>query len=228
MARPSTLPGAVLIGALSGAAAAALILFLRPPAGDAAEGAASVGAEALAGRVAALEQENQEQASLIAALSARPEGASVDRRAADAPSREEFDALLARLEAMGSEGASFEMPTNQGLEFAIADVLEQREEEAREMKRQQEAERREAQIAKQVDYWTERLDLTPFQAEEMGRLRGERDAGRRDLRAAIGSGEMGKEEAGPAWRALDITFNEGMGTLLTPVQLEDYNSSPSK
>ncbi len=228
MTRPSTLPGAVLIGALSGAAAATLVLFLRPPAGDAEEGAASVAAEALAGRVAALEQENQEQASLIAALSARPEGASLDRRDADAPSREEFDALLARLEAMGSEGASFEMPTNQGLEFAIADVLEQREEEAREEKRQQEAERREAQIAKQVDYWTGRLDLTPFQSEEMGRMMRERDTGRQDIIAAIDSCEMGKEEAGPVWVALDTTFDEGMGTLLTPVQLEDYNSSRRK
>ncbi|MHC4837839.1 MAG: hypothetical protein ACYTF3_06600 [Planctomycetota bacterium] len=228
MTRPSTLPGAVLIGALSGAAAATLILFLLPPAGDVEDGAATVAAEALAGRIAALEQENREQASLIAALSARPEGPSVERRDAEAPSREEFDALLARLEAMGAEGASFESPTTQGLEFAIADVLEQREEEAREEKRRKDAERREAQIVKQVDYWTDRLDLTAFQSEEMGRLMRERDAGRQEIIAAIDSGEMGKEEAGPVWVALDTTFDEGMGTLLTPVQLEDFTSSRRK
>lgn len=226
MARDLLIP--ILTGAISGAVAATVSVVMLSDSPSEVRGTDGAEVAALQERVVVLQEENREQAQRLEALEGRPTG-GITRVAADGPSRADFDALVAQVEALGGD-AEFGLAavTEPGLQAAVDQVLAQREEEERQEKQAAEQKKREARVKDQVAHWTHQLQMTSFQAEQMTTLMAARDQSLTDLKVAVGHGEIPRAEAGEVWNTIEQEFESGLTAALTPAQLETYQSQSSR
>lgn len=216
------------LGLAAGALGAGITLFLQPPAPQTIVSAPE-GIHAMEERLEALDQSMQQQLAEFDALGGRLARLDIDRVDLDAPTREEFDRLLSRLDGIG-EAASIGMflPSESGLHAAIDGVLVQREELQRQEKEEKRREKDRKRIERDVNRWSERLMLTPIQAEEMIVLMESRANGQTEIRQAIDAGEMDKRGARRPWQNLDEAYESGLTSLFTPVQMEQYRQATTK
>lgn len=217
----------VIVGLVSGAASAMLVVFLNSeptPSVDASGG--SLDSAALHSRIADLELLAQDHAVALDALSLQQPSTGLQRQAFDGPSRAEFNQLQARLDELmlGSADAPESLSSNR-LDSAIAGVIEQREEEERLERERIVEEKRLARLDNQVNLWTEKLGLSDVQAIQMREMLDNREQARQEVMAAIRSGEMNKADAGAPWQQIDSDYRQGLGAMLTPQQMETLESS---
>ena len=217
----------LLVGLISGASGALLVMFLNAdPASSNTFTETSAETSALLSRIADLERLTQEQAAAIDAISLQSPAAKLQRESLGAPTRDEFNQLLARLDGLTTEPVAIaESPSSDRLQFAIAGVLEQREEDARQERQRMAEEKRQAQIDNQVAYWADRLALSNVQATQMGELMASRDEARHSIRIAVGNGEMAKADAAEPWAQAEEDYRSGLSGVLTPQQLEEMDSA---
>ncbi len=217
----------ILISACLGAAAGTVAAIFVSPSNETAptDTDLSSGGTSLTFRISQLEQENSALRMRLDLLEDRP---GPVQRINDNPSREEFDALLARLgEGMGESESISTGPTGPGFDGAVTAVIEQREQAARDEKQQAAAERREEGVRKATDYWTETLQLDQHQSEQLHELMLARAEGQAQLKtdwqAGVDTALLGETKA-----SIQTNFDAGLATVLTPSQLETYRASTSR
>ncbi|MHC4379893.1 MAG: hypothetical protein ACYSU1_02220 [Planctomycetota bacterium] len=207
----------------AGFGGAGLVLFLRPT---------PTLAETPQATDAGLRQDMEDlQASLeihrgrLDVLTEQVSGLGLQRTETDAPSREDLDLILARLEELDRTAPIFmDQPTGGGLAVAIEDVLDHREAVAQQEKEERWERKQQQKLADEVVSLTNKLALTPVQAQDLTAILEQRANGRSDIREAIHSGELSKRDSAEPWAALDRDYDHGLTMLLTPVQLEDYRN----
>lgn len=217
----------LIVGAVSGAAGALLVMFLNAgPASPVAAIETHSDMPALLGRIADLEQLTQQQAAALDAFKLQPPAVNLQRQPHGGPTREEFDLLVARLDGLTSAPIGMvESASSDRLQLAIAGALNQREEDARQQRQRLAEEKRQAQIDNRVAYWADRLDLSDVQAIQMGEFMNSREETRESIRLAIVNGEMAKADAAAPWAQADEDFQSGLSGVLTPQQIEEMNSA---
>lgn len=158
-------------------------------------------------------------------LTEQVSGLNLQRTETDAPSKEDLDLILARLEELDRTAPLFlDQPTEGGLAVAIEDVLEHREAVARQEKEERWERKQQQQRAEEVEFLTRKLALTPVQAQDLTAVFERRAEGRAAIRESIHSGEISKRDSAEPWSALDTEFDSSLTMLLTPIQLEDYQA----
>lgn len=227
MSASFSFPSSLVIGFVAGTAGALLAITLSTESNTEPVSVADMSDSAsLQQRIADLEYLVQVQATSIHGLEMQRPTEALQREDLDNPTREEFDQLLARLDAMSlNPTAISESASNDRLQYEIANVLSQREEDELREKERVEEEKRVAGIQSQVDYWTDRLALSNAQAVQFESLMTSRDEARRAIREAVGSGEMTKTEAAVPWQQANDDYNTGLSGVLLPQQLEEMQSS---
>ncbi|MDP7062302.1 MAG: hypothetical protein QF489_05140 [Planctomycetota bacterium] len=227
MASSNSILSPLLVGMISGAAGAFLVIFLNSEPSSAVDSSDSSSETiALQQRIDDLELLTQEQAVSLDALRQQRPISSLQRESLDAPTREEFDQLLARLDGLSVPTQSApESASSDRLQYAIADVLDQREQQERMEREQAAEEKRVARLQTQVDWWADRLSMTDAQASQFEDLMATRDESRREIGRLVSSGEMTKPEAAEPWQQANAAFETGLSSVLTPQQLEEMQSS---
>ena len=209
------------VGLLAGVVGALLVAGLRAP--DAGRSDASTGVsavEALEARVRAVEDQNRVLRLRLDSAAERP--VAVTRVPDDLPTRAEFEALAAELRGGSTLDPDLLLAPPADWQAAVDQVLAHREEQARIEKQQAERDRRAARVREQVDDWTGRLDLTPYQAEQMSALLITREEAQTEVKLAVGSGTLSKADAGQSWQQIEADFQGGLVATLTPTQWESY------
>ena len=215
------------VGLVAGTAGALLAITLSTESNPAAGSVAPMSDTAsLQQRIADLEYLVQVQATSIHGLEMQRPIEDLQREDLDNPTREEFDRLSARLDALSlNPTALSESASNDRLQYEIANVLSQREEDERRARERVVEEKRAARIQNQVDYWADRLTLSNVQATQFENLMASRDEARRAIGEAVGSGEITKAEAAAPWQQANDEYNTGLSGVLLPQQLEEMQSS---
>ena len=227
MSSSSSFRSPLVVGLIAGAAGAFLAIILSTEPNSSTVSVASIPDTAsLEQRIADLENLVQVQATSIHGLKMQRPAVSLQRENLDSPTREEFDQLLARLDGLSLDPTSLlESTSNDRLQYEIANVLSQREEEERRERELVAEEKRATRIRRQVDYWADRLALSDVQANQFEELMTSRDEARRVIGEAVGSGEITKVEAAVPWQQANDDYNTGLSGVLLPQQLEEMQSS---
>lgn len=210
----------------AGALGAGLVLFLQEP--SSAEDVGTNPHTLVDSEIEDLRQQLAQQQAHIDSLSASLRRENPERMPVDRMTQADLEDLQERLDRLEQQGVRhWDSPTEDGLQVAIAGVLEQRAEIARQEKEQRRQEAARKKDEGRAQYWEQELGLTPVQTQDLEAMLQQRSDGHLAIQAAIAAGRMTKADAREPWMELETAFGEGLETLLTPVQLQQYQATRS-